>query len=97
MSARSKQEKTPPASVEEPSFESALGRLEEVVDQLERGDLELEAARTVFEQGVRLSKQCAERLDAAEQRIEVLTEESGGWLARPFEPPGEVDEGEEDG
>ena len=66
------------------SFEAALARLEEVVDRLEAGDLELEAALASFEEGVRLTRQCAEQLGAAERRIEVLLQEGNEWVARPF-------------
>jgi exodeoxyribonuclease VII small subunit len=73
------------------SFEAALVRLEQVVDRLEQGDLELEASLEAFEEGVRLSRRCASQLDAAEQRIEVLMREGAGWLARPFESDGASD------
>lgn len=66
-------------------FEDALGRLEEIVEQLEQGDLDLEAALGAFEEGVRLSAQCAAQLDVAERRIEVLIREGGQWVTRPFE------------
>jgi len=66
-------------------FETALERLESVVDRLEQGDLSLEAALSSFEQGVGLAKRCAGELDAAERRIEVLTREGGKWLARPLD------------
>ncbi len=69
----------------EVSFETALGRLETLVDRLEQGDLELEESLSVFEQGVGLSKQCAGKLEAAERRIELLVREGGEWLAKPFE------------
>jgi exodeoxyribonuclease VII small subunit len=68
------------------SFEAALGRLEEIVDRLEEGDLELEAALSAFEQGVALSRRCAEQLAHAERRIEVLVREGESWQAHPFEP-----------
>ncbi len=74
-----------PSEEPRPKFEQALERLEGLVDQLERGDLELEESLAVFEQGVGLSKHCAEDLDAAERRIEVLIREGGEWLARPFD------------
>ena len=72
-------------------FEAALARLEQVVDRLEQGDLELEASLEAFEEGVRLSRRCASQLDAAEQRIEVLMREGAAWLARPFAPDGAED------
>jgi exodeoxyribonuclease VII small subunit len=68
------------------SFETALSRLEEIVDRLEEGDLELEAALSAFEQGVALSRRCAEQLAHTERRIEVLIRESEGWQTHPFEP-----------
>jgi exodeoxyribonuclease VII small subunit len=67
------------------SFETALSRLEEIVDRLEEGDLELEAALEAFEQGVALSRRCAEQLAQADRRIEVLIRESDGWQTQPFE------------
>lgn len=74
------------------SFETALSRLEEIVDRLEEGDLELEAALSAFEQGVALSRRCAEQLAQAERRIEVLVRESEGWQTQPFEPDEAVPE-----
>ncbi|MBF0282959.1 MAG: exodeoxyribonuclease VII small subunit [Magnetococcales bacterium] len=55
------------------TFEQSLGRLEEVVQRLERGDLPLEEALASFEEGMRLSRLCQKRLDEAEQKIEELT------------------------
>ncbi len=63
------------------SFEQSLTELEEIVKQLEDGDLELEESLKLFETGVRLSRECRERLTTAERRIEVLMKESDGSLA----------------
>jgi exodeoxyribonuclease VII small subunit len=79
----------PPARPDDISFEAALERLESIVDQLEQGDLELESALSAFEQGVALARRCAERLETAERRIEVLVREGEQWLTRPFEEPEE--------
>ena len=68
------------------SFEEALSRLEGVVEQLERGELELEAALAAFESGVALARRCAGQLESAEQRIEMLVREGEKWMVRP--PPG---------
>ena len=57
---------------EEPSFESALARLAEIVEALEKGDLPLERSLALFEEGVRLSRLGAERLENAELRVEQL-------------------------
>jgi exodeoxyribonuclease VII small subunit len=65
------------------SFETALERLEEIVEQLEAGELPLEDALGVFEQGVALSRRCSDRLADAERRIEELA--PGGQGVRPFE------------
>ena len=73
---------------EELPFERAIERLEGLVDQLEDGDLDLEASLAAFEQGVALSKACASVLDSAERRIEILVQEGGETLARPFEDNG---------
>lgn len=62
----------------EKSFESSLRELEEIVEQLEAGDLPLEASLELFERGVRLSRECQKRLDAAERRVEVLLKEPDG-------------------
>jgi exodeoxyribonuclease VII small subunit len=78
-------------SQESGSFESSLERLEAIVDQLEAGDLPLEASLEAFEAGVALAGRCAAELEQSERRIEVLVEEGGQWLTRPFE------EVEEDG
>jgi exodeoxyribonuclease VII small subunit len=74
-----------PTEAEDPTFEQALERLEEIVNRLEGGDLELEAALEAFEQGVALTRRCAGQLDDAERRIEQLVEEGEKWLVRPFE------------
>lgn len=77
------------------AFEAALAKLEEVVDRLEGGELELEVALTSFEEGVRLTRQCADQLDTAERRIDVLMKEGDGWVERSFEgDPGDEPDGE---
>ncbi len=62
----------------EPTFEDALGRLEAVVAQLEAGDMPLEEALRTFEEGVRLARVCAARLEDAEQRVRLLTQAPDG-------------------
>ncbi len=60
------------------SFETSLAALEQIVRELERGELPLERSLELFEQGVRLSRECQERLQAAERRIEVLLRDGEG-------------------
>jgi exodeoxyribonuclease VII small subunit len=59
-------------------FEGAIAELESIVRRLEEGDLALEQSLELYERGVRLSRYCHARLEAAERRIEVLGE--GGEL-----------------
>lgn len=68
-------------------FESSLVSLERIVREMEQGDLPLERSLELFEQGVRLSRECQERLDEAERRIEVLLRDSQGRSV--IEPLGE--------
>ena len=60
------------------TFEASLEALEQIVRQLESGDLPLEKSLELFEQGVRLSRECQERLSQAERRIEVLLRDNQG-------------------
>ena len=60
------------------TFESQLAALEKIVRELERGDLPLEESLRLFEQGVRLSRECQERLNQAERRIELLLRDAEG-------------------
>ncbi|HSB71947.1 MAG TPA: exodeoxyribonuclease VII small subunit [Candidatus Methylomirabilis sp.] len=57
----------------EPTFEEALDQLEALVTKLEAGDLPLEQALQAFEEGVRLTRLCAARLEEAERRVHLLT------------------------
>ncbi len=79
-------------------FEAQLASLERIVRELERGDLPLEQSLELFEQGVRLSRECQERLNEAERRIEVLLRAGdGSTIAVPFEAEELADdEGEAD-
>jgi len=60
------------------TFEASLEALEQIVQQLEGGDLPLEKSLELFEQGIRLSRECQERLSQAERRIEVLLRDNQG-------------------
>jgi len=62
------------------SFEESLADLEEIVAKLESGDLPLEESLQLFEEGVRLSRTCRERVTQAERRIEVLMRDNNGDL-----------------
>lgn len=69
-----------------PNFEAALKRLEEIVRKLEGGELPLDSALELFEEGIQLSRFCNMTLDAAERRVEILLKnDSGQPRAVPFE------------
>ena len=68
-----------------PKFEECLQRLEEVVNQLERGDVPLEQALKLFEEGVQLSNGCRKELEEAEGKVEILLKQNGKLQAEPFE------------
>jgi exodeoxyribonuclease VII small subunit len=68
-------------------FEKSLVRLEEVVKRLEGTDLSLDEAMKLFEEGVKLSRECQKQLEEAEGRVEILLKKADGKLsAEPFEP-----------
>jgi exodeoxyribonuclease VII small subunit len=72
------------------SFETSLDSLEKIVRELERGDLPLEDSLKLFEEGVRLSRECQDRLNQAERRIEILMRDGDGMpVVRTFEQDGE--------
>lgn len=64
--------------VSELSFEAAMKELETVVDQLERGDVPLDASITLYERGAALKKRCEEELKRAEEKVAAITLDSEG-------------------
>ena len=60
------------------SFEGAMSRLEEIVEQMESGQMMLEELILRYEEGMKLVKVCQERLASAEQRIEIITRNNAG-------------------
>jgi len=67
------------------SFETSLQALEEIVHKLEHGDLPLEDSLGLFEQGIRLARECQDRLSQAERRIEILLrDQQGRSTVAPF-------------
>ena len=81
--------------LEKKKFEAALEDLENVVEQLESGDLSLENSLATFEKGVRLVKFCNLKLTEVEKKIELLVKERDGKLQlTPLDDLGEKDAGE---
>jgi exodeoxyribonuclease VII small subunit len=61
-----------------PTFEAALKRLEEIVQKLEKGELPLEESLSLYEEGIRLSRLCHAKLQEAEGKIEILMKDARG-------------------
>ena len=75
-------------------FESALEDLEQLVDQLESGELSLEESLEAFEKGVGLVKYCNQKLNEVEKKVEILIKDKEGKLQlQSFEEPAEEDQG----
>jgi exodeoxyribonuclease VII small subunit len=74
-----------------PNFEESLTKLEGVVAQLEHGELSLEDAVRLFDEGTRLSALCRQQLEEAEGRVEILMKQRDGAMKR--EPFGETGAG----
>jgi exodeoxyribonuclease VII small subunit len=70
----------------ETSIEKSLGRLENIVEEIEQTPPPLETLIERYEEGMKLLQICREKLDAAEKRIEIITRNSRGETAlKPFE------------
>ena len=67
-----------------PTFEAGLQELESIVKEMETGELPLERAIALFEQGMKLSDGCRKQLEEAETRVEILTRRAGEIQAQPF-------------
>jgi len=69
-----------------PKFEDSLERLEKIVDDLEKGNVPLEQALKLFEEGMQLSTACRKELEQAEGKVEVLLKQNGKLQPEPYEP-----------
>ncbi len=68
-----------------PSFEESLGELETLVERMESGELSLEDSLSAFERGIALTRTCQQALQAAEQRVEILTASTPEAATEPFD------------
>ncbi len=67
-----------------------MARLEEIVAELEKGDIPLEQSLKLFEEGIKLSRICNKRLEEAERKVEILIKDKNGTMkAEPFEEEGD--------
>lgn len=75
--------------MEELSFEAAMERLDKIVTELESGEIPLEQAIELFQEGMKLSRLCSQKLDQVERKIEMVFEEEGVLQRKDFQPPEE--------
>lgn len=76
--------------IEDMTFEAALARLESIVRMLEGGNAALDESLSVFEEGIALVKMCNEKLEAAEQKIKILTKSEDGELVESDFKPADI-------
>lgn len=70
---------------EDISFENSLKKLEEIVEELEKGELSLDEALKLYEEGMQFSDQCLEKLNESKQKVEKLTKEGNKkYHTEPF-------------
>ena len=67
-----------------PGLETALDNLESLVERMESGELTLEESLKAFEEGVRLSRDCQQALQQAEQKVRILLEQNSNAEPEPF-------------
>ena len=65
-------------------FEDSLEELEQLVEQMEQGDISLEESLKSFERGVKLTRTCQKALQDAEQKVQILLEKNGKQTLEPF-------------
>jgi len=69
-----------------PKFEECLQRLEKIVAELEKGDVSLDRALELFDEGMKLSGSCRKELEEAEGKVEILLKRNGKLQPEAFEP-----------
>ena len=75
------------------TFEQSMKQLERIVQELEDGELPLEKAIKKFEEGIKLTKLCSEKLDETEKKISILLKDSEDQIAeKPFIAEDETDD-----
>ena len=67
-------------------FEKAIQRLEKIVDDLEKGELDIDKSLEMFEEGIKMSRICSKKLNEAEAKIEKLTRNQKGELITELFP-----------
>ncbi|TDJ59190.1 MAG: exodeoxyribonuclease VII small subunit [Nitrospina sp.] len=77
-------------------FEKAMSRLEKIVEELEKGELDIDRSLEIFEEGIKMSRVCSKKLNEAEQKIEKLTKNQKGELVAELFPVGDQDDRDDD-
>ena len=67
-------------------FEKAIQRLEKIVDDLEKGEMDIDKSLEIFEEGIKMSRVCSKKLNEAEAIIEKLTKDQKGELVTELFP-----------
>ena len=67
-------------------FEKAIQRLEKIVDDLEKGEMDIDKSLEVFEEGIKMSRVCSKKLNEAEAKIQKLTKNQKGELVTELFP-----------
>ena len=67
-------------------FEKAMTRLENIIEELERGDLDIDKSLEIFEEGIKMSRLCSKKLNEAEAKIEKLSKAKKGDLITELFP-----------
>ena len=80
-----------------PNFEQSLAELEALVARMESGELPLDQALATFEQGVKLTRACQAALQAAQQKVQILTQQGGEARLEDFEADEEAATDGDDG
>lgn len=75
-------------------LEKAMRRLEDIVEELEKGELDIDKSLEIFEEGVKMSRLCSKKLNEAETKIEKLTKNEKGELITELFPTDKEDDGE---
>ncbi|MBU4177985.1 MAG: exodeoxyribonuclease VII small subunit [Desulfurivibrionaceae bacterium] len=70
------------------SFEEALESLEQITRELENGDLSLEKSLKKFDEGIKLAELCNNKLEEAQQKVDLLLKKDGRLISVPFDPSG---------
>jgi len=76
-------------------FEKAMTRLENIVEELERGDLDIDKSLEIFEEGIKMSRLCSKKLNEAEAKIEKLSKGEKGDLITELFPMDDKNEEQE--